>query len=139
MKPIGKYLRDRRNAKGLSMRELAEESGVSHTEIFRIESGQREFPSMRVLISLGRALEVPDEEILRMAGYKSEEDDDISLMEKVFPNLKTEKQQETAQRIIDGLARNTDLQNSDYDDLVDHMEVFMDFVKKKRNTKSPKI
>jgi len=136
MKPIGKYLRDRRNAKGLSMRELAEKSGVSHTEIFRIESGQRDFPSMRVLVSLGKALEVPDDEILRMAGYKSEDEGDISIMEKVFPNLRTEKQQDTAQRIIDGLARNTDLQDNDYDDLVDHMEVFMEFVKKKRNTKS---
>jgi len=138
MKPIGNFLRDRRNAKGLSMRELAEQSGVSHTEIFRIESGQREYPSIRVLTSLGRALEIPDEEVLRMAGYKSD-DDDISLMEKVFPNLKTEKQQDTAQRIIDGLARNTDLQNSDYDDLVNHMEMFLDYAKKKRNTKNPQV
>ena len=136
MKPIGKYLRDRRNTKGLSMRELAELTGVSHTEIYRIESGQREYPSIRILMSLGKALEIPDEELLRLAGYKSEDDGDISIMEKVFPDLKTEKLQDTAHRIIDGLARNNDLQNSDYDDLVSHMEVFMDYVKKKRNTKN---
>ena len=56
-------------------------------------------------------------------------------MEKVFPELKTEKLQDTAQRIIDGLARNTDLQNTVYDDLVSHMEMFLDYAKKNRDTK----
>ena len=135
MASIGTYLKSRRNAKGLTLRELAELSGVSHTEIYRVESGQREHISIRVLIALGRTLDIPDEEILHMAGYNLE-DDDSSMMEKVFPELKTEKQQDTAQRIIDGLARNNDLQNTDYDDLVDHMEMFFDHVKKKRNTKN---
>ena len=133
MASVGKYLKDRRNVKRLTLRALSEQSGVSHTEIYRIESGQREHISIRVLKALGRTLEIPDEEILRLAGYNIN-DDDISMMEKVFPELKTEKQQDTAQRIIDGLARNNDLQNTDYDDLVDHMEMFFNHVKKKRNT-----
>ena len=130
---LGKYIRNRRNTKGLSMREVAELSGCSHAEIFRIESGEREYPSMRVLIALARALEIPDHDVLRLAGYTSD-DDDMSMMEKVFPDLKTEKLQETAERLIDGLARNNDLQDNDYDDLVDHMEMFYNHVKKKRNT-----
>ena len=112
------------------MREVAEQSGVSHTEVFRIETGKREYPSMRVLTALARTLEIPDHVALQMAGYKSEEDSDMSIMEKVFPDLKTEKLQDTAQRMIDGLARNNDLQDSDYDDLVAHMEVFLEYTKK---------
>ena len=131
MEELGKFLRKRRKAKGLSMREVAEQSGISHTEVYRIESGRRAYPSIRVLTALGKTLDVPNEEVLRLAGYK--EDDDTPLLEKVFPDLKTEKQQGTAQRILDGLARNNELDNDDYDDLVKHVEMFLDYAKKKRN------
>ena len=139
MNTVGKFLRERRKAKGLSMREVAEQSSISHTEVCRIESGERAFPSIRVLTALGKVLGIPDDEILRLAGYKSDEDDDVPLMEKVFPELKTEKLQNTAQRIIDGLARNNDLESSQYDDLVNHMEMWMDFAKKNRNSKKTKV
>lgn len=55
--------------------------------------------------------------------------------ERVFPDLKTEKQQETVQKIVDGLARNSDLEEKDYDDLVDQMEMFLAHAKKKKNSK----
>jgi len=138
MAAIGKFLRERRKAKGLSMREVAEQSGISHTEVCRIESGERAHPSIRVLTALGKVLCIPDDEVFRLAGYKSD-DEDAPLMEKVFPELKTEKLQGTAQRILDGLARNNDLDNSDYDNLVDQVEMFLDYAKKKRNPKKSKI
>ena len=133
MTTIGKYLRQRRLAKRMSMREVAEKADVSHTEIYRIESGEREYPSIRVLTALGKALNIPNDEILRLAGYKSEDDDNVPLMERLFPELKTDKLQDTAQRIIDGLARNNDLEDSDYDALVNQMDMFLDFAKKNRN------
>ena len=137
MAELGKFLRERRKAKGLSMREVAEQSGISHAEVFRIESGRRAYPSICVLTALGKTLGIPDDEMLRLAGYKS--DDDVPLLEKVFPDLKTEKLQDTTQRIIDGIALDYDLEDSDYDDLVDHMERFLDYAKKKRNSQNSKI
>ena len=47
--------------------------------------------------------------MLRIAGY-IDDDENVPLIERVFPDLKTEKQQETVQKIVDGLARNSDLE-----------------------------
>lgn len=132
MSTLGEYVRERRLAKEWSKRALAEKSGISHSEVHRIENGERTNPSVPVLNALAEALGVPKDDILRIAGYKAD-DGDVPLIEKVFPDLKTEKQQQTAQKIIDGLARNTDLRDEDYDSLAMQVEVFLDIAKKKRN------
>jgi len=132
MDSIGEYIRQRRTAKHLSLRELADKSGVSHTEIYRIETGKREYPSMRTLTALARALEIPDQVALYLAGYKSEDDDNTPIIEKVFPELKTEILQSTAQRVIDLLIKYNDLVDSDYEGLIEHMEMFWAYNRKKR-------
>ena len=133
MSTVGEYIKERRLAKEWSKRALAEKAGVSHSEVHRIENGERSNPSISMLYALAEALGIPKDEILRQAGYRSD-DGDIPLIERVFPDLKTEKQQETAQRIVDGLARNGDLQDSDYDDLVRQVDMFLDYAKKKKNS-----
>jgi len=133
MDSLGKYIRARRTAKGLSVREVSESSGISQTEVSRIETGKRKQPSMRILIALARTLEIPDHTVLQLAGYKSEDDENISILEKTFPGLKTEKLQSTAQKMIDGLVSNNDLKNSDYDKLMDQLEMFWDYRRKKYN------
>jgi len=133
MNSIGDFIKDRRLSKGWSKRALAEKAGISHSEVHRIENGERVNPSVPVLNALGEALGVPKDDLLRLAGYKSDEGD-ISMIERVFPDLKTEKQQKTAQKIIDGLVRNGDMDDVDYDRLVDQVEMFFDYVKKKNNT-----
>jgi len=133
MSKVGEYIKVRRLAKEWSKRALAEKAGVSHSEVHRIENGERSNPSISMLYALAEALGIPKDEILRQAGYRSD-DGDIPLIERVFPDLKTEKQQETAQRIVDGLARNGDLQDSDYDDLVRQVDMFLDYAKKKKNS-----
>ena len=132
MDSLGKYIRERRIAKHLSMRELADKAGVSHTEIYRIETGKRKYPSMRTLIALARALEISDYIALHLAGYKSEDDGNMSIMEKIFPELKTEKLQSTAQKMIDVLVKYNDLEDSDYDNLIEYLEIFWDYTRKKR-------
>ena len=42
---VGKLITDAREKKGISKNQLAELCGVSHTEIARIESGEREVPN----------------------------------------------------------------------------------------------
>lgn len=132
MSTLGEFVRERRLFKEWSKRALAEKAGISHSEVHRIENGERTNPSVPVLNALAEALGVPKDDILRLAGYKAD-DGDVPLIEKVFPDLKTEKQQKVAQKIIDGLARSTDLRDEDYDNLVMQVEVFLDIAKKKRN------
>jgi transcriptional regulator with XRE-family HTH domain len=66
---IGEYIRDLRNAIGLSQRELAEKCGVSNAEICRIETGKRKNVSPAVLKKLSSSLNVPYMEMLKKAGY----------------------------------------------------------------------
>ncbi len=134
MNSLGEMIKDRRLSKGWSKRALAEKAGISHSEVHRIETGERTNPSVPVLNALAEALGIPKDDLLLIAGYKSD-DGDVLMIERVFPELKTEKQQQTAQKIIDGLARSSDMDDSDYDRLVEQMEMFFNYVKKKDDTK----
>lgn len=66
---LGKLVKNKRLEAGLSLRQLAKLVGVSHTEIARIESGERECPSLKILTSLADVLRVPGVQILEIAGY----------------------------------------------------------------------
>lgn len=64
---LGTWLKDLRNRRGLSLRDLADRSGVDHAYIYRLETGAKEAPSAAVVEKLLSALAPPkrDEEILR--------------------------------------------------------------------------
>lgn len=64
---LGTWLKDLRNRRGLSLRDLAERSSVDHAYIYRLETGAKEAPSDIVVEKLLSALAPPkrDEEILR--------------------------------------------------------------------------
>lgn len=62
-----KYYREKR---GLSMRQLAEQAGISAPEIARIESGSRANPSIPILYNLAESLEIRSDELLEVAGWK---------------------------------------------------------------------
>ena len=53
---LGVLLQHLRNERGLSLRELAQLSGVDHAYIYRLETGAKEAPSDEVLSKLIRAL-----------------------------------------------------------------------------------
>jgi len=129
MSKVGEFIRERRLAKGLSKRQLAEKAGISHSEVHRIENGERQNPSVPMLVALADALGIPQDDILVMAGYKKDANN-IPLIERVFPDLKTQKQQETAQKIVDGLSRNSQLKDAQYDELVRQVEMYLDYAKK---------
>ena len=112
---------------------MATKAGISHTEVHRIETGDRKQPSLKVLCALADALEVPQEDMLKVAGYAPS--DDVTAVERVFPGLKTPKQRETVERIADGLSRNADLKDEDLDDLYRQVEVFIEVAKRKQNSK----
>lgn len=65
----GLYIRKKRMEKGMSQRQLAALSGISNSEISRIEAGERRSPSPQVLNGIARALDLPYETLLSEAGY----------------------------------------------------------------------
>ena len=133
MSNVGDFIKERRLAKGMSKRALAEKAGISHSEVHRIENGERQNPSVPMLIALADALGIPQDDSLMLAGYKTD-GESTPLIERVFPDLKTPKQQETAQKIVDGLSRNSDLKDSQYDELVRQVEMYLDYAKKNPDT-----
>jgi ribosome-binding protein aMBF1 (putative translation factor) len=56
---FGAHLRDIREGKGLSQRELASRSGLSHTAVSRIESGDRPHPGFETIAKIESGLGEP--------------------------------------------------------------------------------
>ena len=130
---LGEFIQARRAEISMSRNMLATKANISHTEVHRIETGDRKQPSLKVLCALADALDVSQEEMLKVAGYAPS--DDISPVERVFPGLKTEKQRQTVEKIADGLSRNAELKDEDLDDLYRQVEVFIEFAKRKHDSK----
>lgn len=66
---LGKFIMKHRIAKDLSRRKLAELANISHTEIHRLENGERKNPSPPLLKAISNALGVTYEDIMKAAGY----------------------------------------------------------------------
>ena len=49
MSKVGDMIQEGREKSGLSMRQLADMASVSHSDISRVESGEREVPSPKFL------------------------------------------------------------------------------------------
>ena len=61
---IGEFISKARREKNMSMRELSRLSEVSHSEIARIESGERQYPKLKTLKAICRYLNIYYEECL---------------------------------------------------------------------------
>lgn len=64
---LGSFLRSQRRLANLSLREMAERTKVSNAYLSQIERGMH-VPSMRVLRSIARALDLSAEAMLTQAG-----------------------------------------------------------------------
>lgn len=69
MSELGNFIKEKRAARELSIRKLAELAGISHTEIKRIEDGVRKQPSPQVLRAIAEALNISYDDIMTSAGY----------------------------------------------------------------------
>lgn len=74
---IATELKKLREAKGMSVRKLSKESGVSPGYISQIENGSRQTPSPEMIKKLAKGLMVGEYFLLRKAGYMEEEVKDI--------------------------------------------------------------
>ena len=73
-----------RKEKDLSQRQLAEMAGISNTEVWRIEAGERKNPSPATLKSLAPHLGIPYEELMAAAGYIEETVDHKGYTEMIY-------------------------------------------------------
>jgi transcriptional regulator with XRE-family HTH domain len=69
IKALGKLLRNRRKAKGFTLRAVAEKTNVRDTTIMRIEQGQIAKPSPELLTQLADMLGLSVAEVYGLAGY----------------------------------------------------------------------
>ena len=69
-KNLGKIIKQQRVMISLTMRELAERSGVSASHLGRIERGER-FPSARILRKIAKPLGLSESELFTYADYLS--------------------------------------------------------------------
>lgn len=77
---LGDYLREQRVANRLSLRQLAEATGVSNPYLSQIERGLRR-PSAEVLQQIAKALQVSAETLYVRAGILSPEDTEVRSVE----------------------------------------------------------
>lgn len=68
-KQLGDFVRRQRHAKGVSLEGLAEQTGIPHSTISRIETGKFDAPRPDKLGRLAAALDVRYEELFALAGY----------------------------------------------------------------------
>ena len=77
---LGDYLREQRVANRLSLRQLAEVTGVSNPYLSQIERGLRR-PSADVLQSIAKALRLSAEQLYVQAGILSPDDHEVPTVE----------------------------------------------------------
>lgn len=72
---LGRALQDRREAKGLTLKQVSISSRVSVAHVGRIENGKR-FPSGRILRNLAAPLGFSETELFKLAGFLSQDETD---------------------------------------------------------------
>lgn len=104
MDGLGHFIAAHRTARKISMRKLAELAQLSHTEIYRLENGERKHPSPSVLKSIALALNLNYNELMRVAGYLEENSSPEGYSRSPIDiNDLTENEIQEVQRFIDYL------------------------------------
>lgn len=66
---LGATIRKARERSGLGLRGLAEMAGINFGTLSKLESGYIAAPDPKILQRIGRALEIPLEDLYALAGY----------------------------------------------------------------------
>ena len=77
---LGDYLKEQRTSARLSLRQLAEQAGVSNPYLSQIERGLRK-PSAEVLAQIAKALRISAESLYVRAGILSPDDGQVRSVE----------------------------------------------------------
>jgi HTH-type transcriptional regulator, competence development regulator len=87
---LGLLLQHLRNERGLSLREMAQLSGVDHAYIYRLETGAKEAPSDEVLSKLIRALKAGKREADMLRYLANHPETDAELVKHVIADTTVE-------------------------------------------------
>src|SRR5712691_8194876 len=68
-KALGRLIKKHRLAKGLTLRAAAEQMGYDHSYLGRLEAGDYETPSPKLLQAVARVLVIPIEDLYALSGY----------------------------------------------------------------------
>ena len=71
---LGQFIKEKREASGLSQKALGVAAGISDSAVQRIETGSRQTPGWDTLCKIAKALGFHPFEILKNAGYITAED-----------------------------------------------------------------
>lgn len=93
LKYLGELLGFLRFEKGLSQRQVALYADISNTELHRIEKGERQKPSPKILKKLSEILDIQYESLLQYAGYLDLQDD-VSTNVKLNYNLLSDEEKD---------------------------------------------
>lgn len=74
MSNIGSYIKQKRDSMGYSLKKLASLSGISDSELLKIEKGERKNPNGKYLSDIAKALEISPFELFLEAGYIEQSD-----------------------------------------------------------------
>jgi HTH-type transcriptional regulator, competence development regulator len=66
---FGQYVKEIRKTKGLSLREAAKRSGVSHPYLSQLENGKNDKPSLEIINKLAKGLGVNNGDLILAAGH----------------------------------------------------------------------
>lgn len=69
MNDIGAFIQAERKKNKISQRALADKAGISNTELWKIENGERVTPNPKNLNAIATALEINPKILLKMANY----------------------------------------------------------------------
>lgn len=72
MSTLGELIREKRNEKGLGLRELARNADISHSYLSQIENGNKKEPKSYILRALAQELDLDYKELLTKAGYNTD-------------------------------------------------------------------
>jgi transcriptional regulator with XRE-family HTH domain len=104
---LGDYLREQRTEAKLSLRQLAQATGISNPYLSQIERGLRK-PSAEILQQIARALEISSETLYVRAGIL-EERDGVDLIGEIRRDpFLTEEQKKTLVRIYTSFRHEND-------------------------------
>ena len=69
---FGRKLKELRNEKGFTVRQLALQAGISNSYLSQVENGKRSIPKPATLEKIAKGMRVPKEDIFLMAGISND-------------------------------------------------------------------
>ena len=132
---LGSYVREKRNEKGMSQRELANASGISNADISRLESGKRKASSPAVLKAIAKALNVPVETLLEKAGIIEEGKQHVDKALEEIGDMPVSSVGQSSVQQNRSIEEQTFISVSDLtDDEIADIKKYIEFIKSKRGS-----